>query len=59
MSADDPVLLAAKGHIYTQKNTYVTDMETKQSVVIIYPPIHSTYKMQQLYVGFMASFQTY
>ena len=59
MSAQDPVLLNADGHIHTPKNKDVTDIATEHGVAIINLPTHPTQKIQPLDVGFMASFQIY
>jgi hypothetical protein len=60
VSAQDPVLLTADGHIKTTKKKDVTRKATEHGVDIINLPTHSTQKkIQPLDVGFMASFRTH
>jgi len=44
MSAQEPVLLTADGHIHTPKNKDVTDTATEHGVAIINLPSHPTQK---------------
>jgi len=58
-SADDSVLLIVDGHYSHTKNLDVVDKARKHSVAIVSLPLHSTHKMQPLYVGFMKPLRTY